>query len=105
MTGWLLVLAAALAEVLGVIGLKKFSLRRSGGHLLMFSAGFAASFALLYRAFDYLPMSTAYAVWIGLGTAAAVVVNMLFFGESRRPARLFALLLIVVGVTGLKALS
>ena len=37
--------------------------------------------------------------------AAAVLVNMLFFGESRSTARLLSLCVIVAGVVGLKAVS
>ena len=72
---------------------------------ILFIGGFGASFVLLYQSFRYIQLSIAYAVWIGLGTAAAVLVNILFFGESRSTARLLSLAVIVVGVVGLKAVS
>ncbi|MBS5914289.1 MAG: SMR family transporter, partial [Paenibacillus macerans] len=50
-------------------------------------------------------VSIAYAVWIGIGTSAAVLVNMIFFGESKSIGRMISLLIIVVGVVGLKAVS
>ncbi|KRG63025.1 multidrug resistance protein SMR [Stenotrophomonas humi] len=103
--GWFLVVAAALMETLGVIGLKRYSLRKSALNALLFFGGFGASFVLLYQSFRYIQLSVAYAVWIGLGTAAAVLVNMAFFGESRSTARLLSLGVIVAGVVGLKAVS
>ncbi|MBS5911717.1 MAG: SMR family transporter, partial [Paenibacillus macerans] len=81
--GWLFVLIAALFELTGVIGLKKFSQKKSMLNLLMFFGGFGGSFAFLYASFNYLQVSIAYAVWIGIGTSAAVLVNMIFFGESK----------------------
>ena len=50
-------------------------------------------------------MSIAYAVWMGLGTAGAVLVNMIFFGESKKPARVFGVVLIIIRVVGLKMIS
>ncbi|WP_019420011.1 DMT family transporter [Paenibacillus sp. OSY-SE] len=67
--------------------------------------GFGSSFAFLYAALNYLQLSVAYAVWIGIGTAGAVLVNMIFFNESKSIGRIISLIIIVVGVTGLKAVS
>lgn len=103
--GWLFVFIAALFEVIGVIGLKKFSLNKSILNWLMFFGGFGGSFAFLYTSFDYLQVSIAYAVWIGIGTSAAVLVNMIFFNESKSIGRIISLIIIVIGVVGLKAVS
>ena len=80
--GWFLVIAAALMETVGVIGLKRYSGHKSLLNATLFFGGFGASFVLLYQSFRYIQLSIAYAVWIGLGTAAAVLVNML---ASHRP--------------------
>ncbi|KZE44659.1 multidrug resistance protein SMR [Brevibacillus parabrevis] len=103
--GWLFVFLAASCEIVGVAGLKLFSQKKTALHAAMFAGGFALSFAFLYQAFNYLQLSVAYAVWIGIGTAGAVLLNMIFFGESRSVARIVSLLLIIVGVTGLKLVS
>lgn len=102
---WTLVFAAAAAEIGGVIGLKKFSQHKTWAHLLGFCGGFGLSFGLLYTAFKYLPVSAAYAVWIGTGTAGAALVNIWFFGEQKNPGRLTGLALIIIGVAGVKWLS
>ncbi|CAM4415397.1 multidrug efflux SMR transporter [Paenibacillus alkaliterrae] len=103
--GWLFVILAAIFELIGVIGLKKFSQRKSLKNTVLFFGGFGTSFAFLYAALNYLQLSVAYAVWVGVGTAGAVIVNMLFFNESKSIGRIISLIIIVVGVTGLKAVS
>lgn len=103
--GWMFVLLAAIAEFVGVIGLKKYSEQKSIGMWVLYYAGFGAAFAFLYTAFRYLDVSTAYAVWIGVGTAGAVLINMVFFGESKSRGRIASVVLIIIGVVGLKAIS
>ena len=103
--GWTFVILAAFSEVMGVIGLTQYSQEKKIGTGLLYVGGFGAAFVFLYASFQYLQVSVAYAVWIGIGTAGAVLVNMLFFGESRSMGRMVSLLLIVVGVVGLKAIS
>ena len=103
--GWIYILVASTVEVIGVIGLKLFSQQKNLFSLLLFICGFALSYLFLYFALNYLDMSIAYAVWMGLGTAGAVLVNMIFFGESRKLSRIFGVILIITGVVGLKMIS
>lgn len=103
--GWLFVFLAAMCEMVGVVGLKKYSQHKTLQNGVFFLGGFGASFALLYTSFLYLQVSVSYAVWVGIGTAGAVLINMMFFGESKSPARIVSLIAIIIGVTGLKALS
>lgn len=103
--GWLFVLLAAVSEIIGVVGLKMFSQEKTWKSGLIYASGFAASFAFLYVSFKYLQVSIAYAVWIGIGTAGAVLINMIVFGESRSMGRVISVGLIIIGVVGLKALS
>lgn len=103
--GWIYIFLAAAFEIFGVAGLKQFTQKKSFKYLLWFVAGFAVSFMLLYLSFGYINVSTAYAVWIGTGTAGAVAINMMFFGESKNFARIISLMLIIAGVTGLKLVS
>lgn len=103
--GWLFVLLAAVSEVTGVVGLKMYSQEKNVRNGVIYASGFAASFAFLYISFKYLQVSIAYAVWIGIGTAGAVLINMILFGESKSTGRLISVGLIIIGVVGLKALS
>lgn len=103
--GWIYVIIAALFEMIGVAGLKKVSQKKSVRNFLILLLGFASSFALLYKSFHYLDISVAYAVWTGLGTASAVFINMLLFGEPKTAKRIASMFIIIIGVAGLKAVS
>ncbi len=103
--GWLFVLLAALAEIVGVIGLRFYSQHKTVRNLLLYVGGFGLPFALLYASFDYLQLSIAYVVWVGIGTVGAVLVNIIFFGESKNLARIISIIAIIIGVAGLKAVS
>lgn len=103
--GWILVILAAAFEFLGVIGLKKYSEQKNMVNGFIYLLGFGGAFALLYFSFEYLQVSIAYAVWIGIGTAGAVIINMIFFGESKSMGRIISVILIVIGVVGLKFVS
>src|SRR5699024_2247764 len=71
---------------------------------ILYFGGLAASFVALYFSFQYLPVSIAYTVLTGVGTAAAVAINIMFFNESKDIKRLISLALIIAGVCGLKLL-
>ena len=103
--GWLLVLLAGCCEIAGAAGLKMYSNRKNVLNGLLYIGGFCASFGFLYASFRFLQVSIAYSVWIGIGTAGAVGVNMLLFGESRSLGRIVSVGLIMIGVIGLKTLS
>lgn len=103
--GWLLVVLAGASEIIGAVGLKLYSQQKTIRNGFIYLGGFGASFGFLYSSFHYLQVSIAYAVWIGIGTAGAVLVNMFLFGESKSLGRIISVTMIIIGVTGLKALS
>ncbi len=63
--------------------------------------GYALSIWLLALVVRHMPVSIAYAVWSGIGTAMVAVVAYFFLGESLGAAKAFFLGLIVAGVIGL----
>jgi small multidrug resistance pump len=67
--------------------------------------GYALSIWLLALVVRAIPVSVAYAVWAGLGTAAVAVVGFLFLGESMSWLKATSLGLIVLGVVGLNLVS
>ncbi|WP_342504394.1 SMR family transporter [Lysinibacillus sp. FSL L8-0126] len=103
--GWVYILLAAIAEIIGVIGLRFYSQNKTIRNLLLYVGGFGLSFALLYASFNYLQLSIAYVVWVGIGTVGAVLVNIIFFGESKNLSRIISIIAIIIGVAGLKAVS
>lgn len=73
--GWFFVFCAAISEIVGVIGLKMYSKDKTLANGALYIGGFATSFAFLYTSFLFLQVSVAYAVWIGIGTAGAVLLT------------------------------
>lgn len=102
---WMFVFCAAFSEIIGVMGLKMYSQNKTLWNGVVYVGGFCTSFVFLYASFLLLQVSVAYAVWIGIGTAGAALVNMFLFGETKSIARIVSVVLIVFGVTGLKVLS
>jgi small multidrug resistance pump len=61
-------------------------------------AGYAVSIWLLAVVVERLPISTAYAVWSGVGTAAVALIGALWLGESWDAMKVLSLAMIIVGV-------
>jgi len=62
----------------------------------------AVSVWLLGIALKTIPVGTGYAVWTGIGAAGTALAGMVLFGESTSVVRIACILLIVVGIVGLK---
>ncbi|MFE3291040.1 DMT family transporter [Rhodococcus sp. NPDC059234] len=60
--------------------------------------GYVLSFTCMAQALRALPISLAYALWSGIGTAAVAVIGIVFLGEGLSVAKVAGLLLIVAGV-------
>lgn len=103
--GWLLVLFAAAGEVLGAAGLKLYSQQKTFKNGLLYIGGFGASFAFLYTSFHFVQLSIAYIVWVGIGTAGAVLISMYLFREPKNIGRMISVGLIILGVIGLKVFA
>jgi quaternary ammonium compound-resistance protein SugE len=102
---WVYLIVAGLFEIAWAICMKQ-----SHGFTRLWpgiGAGFfmLISVGLLALAMRELPVGTAYAAWTGIGAAGAVIVGMVFLGESRDVLRILCVCLIVGGVVGLKFLS
>lgn len=99
---WLLVVVAAVFEVMWVAGLK---------HADSFFAWFVTiiaiivSFGVLIYSGKRLPTSTVYAVFVGLGTAGTVICEMVFYGESFRWAKVALIAVLLIGILGLKLVT
>jgi len=63
--------------------------------------GYAVSIWLLTVVVRTVPVSVAYAIWSGVGTALVAVVGYLFLGEQLGWVKALSLAMIVVGVIGL----
>ena len=102
---WVYLIFAGLIEVFWAVCMKL----SEGFTVFKFSAmtveGLIASFLLLSQATKTLPIGTAYAIWTGIGALGAVIIGIIMFNEPASPVRLFFVLLLLVGIIGLKLTS
>jgi quaternary ammonium compound-resistance protein SugE len=60
------------------------------------------SFFFLGLSLKSVPFGTAYAAWTGIGATGAVIIGMLLFEERADFYRITCLVLILVGIVGLR---
>ncbi|MBP1964067.1 quaternary ammonium compound efflux SMR transporter SugE [Paenibacillus aceris] len=102
---WLYLVIAGVFEVVWAISLK-FS---NGFTRLIPSCvtivGMIISFYFLAVATKTLPIGTAYAAWTGIGAVGAIIIGTLFLNEPVSLLRILFMILILIGVLGLKFTS
>jgi small multidrug resistance pump len=92
---------AILLEICGTTALKLSDGFTRLGPTGLVVVCYPASFAMLSLALRGIDLSTAYAVWSGVGTAVVATIGILWFGEPAGVWKLACLALIVAGVAGL----
>ena len=102
MTAWLCLLLAGLFEIIWAMTLKYSDGFTRLWPSLATAAAVALSFGFMAVSLKTLPFGTVYAVWGGIGAAGTMVIGMLAFGDSTDALRVASLLLILVGLVGLK---
>lgn len=100
---WTYLIIAAVFEMGWPIGIK---LSQTTSHrwlaLLAAVTSMALSVFFLWLAQREIPIGTAYAVWTGLGTVGVFLVGIFLFEEPSDLIRIGSVLLIIVGIVGLK---
>ncbi len=95
---WALLIIAVCLEIAGVFGLR-FS---EGFTLLLPTSTALVSFALaLYlvsKVMKTLPVSVAYPVWAGGGTAGTAILGVMLLGEEINTVKVAGVLLVIIGV-------
>jgi quaternary ammonium compound-resistance protein SugE len=99
---WILLVIAGILEACWAIGLKFTHGFTKPLPSILTLAGIMASMYLLAVAARSLPIGTAYAVWVGIGSLGAVILGMTLLGEPATPLRIFFLVLLLVSIIGLK---
>lgn len=102
---WVILVAAGLFEIGWAIGLKYTAGFTRLWPSVWTVAAMLTSIFLLGVAMKTLPVGTAYAVWVGIGSVGVVVLGIVLLGESASLLRLSSVGLIVAGVVGLKLAS
>ncbi|QZT38030.1 multidrug efflux SMR transporter [Halosquirtibacter xylanolyticus] len=100
---WLYLILAGVFEIGWPLGLK---LSQSSDNKYLWILFAVASMGLsgyfLFNAQKVIPIGTAYAVWTGIGAVGTFIVGIVLFGDASSIARVLAVMLIVIGLIGLK---
>jgi len=99
---WVFLFLAILFEVCGTTAMKLsagFSKLLPSAAIFFF---YALSFWALTIAIKGIAISTAYAIWSGLGTAMIVAVGVLWFREPLTALKIVSIGIIIIGVVGLR---
>jgi quaternary ammonium compound-resistance protein SugE len=99
---WIILVIAGLFEVGWALGLKY-----TEGFSKLWPSVFTVlaiiiSLCLLGLAMRTLPVGTAYAVWTGIGMVGTVIAGIFLMGDPVSVFRVVSLVLILVGIVGLK---
>ena len=95
---WLLLALAVCFEITGALGL-----RFSEGFTLLWPTGialgaFTLALYLVSHVMKKLPVSVAYPVWAGGGTAGVALLGILVLGEEPGATKIVGVILVVTGV-------
>ncbi len=93
-----LLMVAIAAEVGSTASLARTEGFRNPLWTALVLGGYAFSIWLLAIVVRTMPVSVAYAVWSGVGTAAIAVIGATYLGERWDPVKVGALAMIIVGV-------
>ncbi|WP_178861568.1 quaternary ammonium compound efflux SMR transporter SugE [Thiomicrorhabdus cannonii] len=99
---WLVLFLAGLFEVAWAIGLKYTDGFSKLWPSVFTVIGMVLSVVLLGWAMKYLPVGTAYAVWVGIGVVGTVILGIVLFSEPADAVRLTSVALIIIGIIGVK---
>ncbi len=99
---WFLLAVAGVLEAGWAVGLKYSDGFTKPWPSAATVIGALASFYLLSLAMKDIPVGTAYAVWVGIGSVGTAILAVFLFGEAVTVMRVAGLVLILAGVAALK---
>ena len=102
---WIYLFVAGLFECGWAIGLKYTEGFTRPVPSLLTVAAMGISFVLLSAAMKTIPVGTAYAVWTGIGAVGVAILGVVLFSEALNLYRVASILLIILGIAGLKLFS
>lgn len=102
---WIYLLIAGILEITWAVAMKM-----SDGFTVLVPSiitvvGYIASAVFLAIALKHLPLGTAYAMWTGMGIAGTTLLGIVIFHERLSISQIICVIMIVVGIVGLKLLA
>jgi len=102
---WIYLFIVGLFEIAWAIGLKYTEGFTNLLPSVLTIIGMILSFYFLSAAVKTIPIGTAYGIWTGIGAVGTAIFGIILFNESKEFIRIFFILLIVIGIVGLKIFS
>ncbi|MCT7910242.1 quaternary ammonium compound efflux SMR transporter SugE [Arcobacter lacus] len=99
---WVTLVIAGIFEIFWAVGLKYTDGFSKLIPSLFTIIAMLVSIWLLSLSLKTLPLGTAYAVWVGIGTVGTVIAGIMLFGDSINIIRIISILFIILGIIGLK---
>ena len=102
---WIILLIAGVLEITWAVAMKM-----SNGFTVLIPSiitgvGYIASAVFLAIALKQLPLGTAYAMWTGMGILGTTLLGVVLFQEKMSIPQVICVILIIIGIAGLKILS
>ncbi|RDW16159.1 DMT family transporter [Oceanobacillus chungangensis] len=105
MKGYLYLSISIVAEIIGTMFLKLSEGFTVLAPSIIVVVGYGLAFFCLGKTLAYLPLSLAYAIWSGVGTAVTAVLGILLFEDPLNIGMVLGIILIIGGVVLLNASS
>jgi len=102
---WIYLFIAGLFEIGWAVGLKYTEGFTKLWPSVITIATMILSFYFLSSAVKTIPIGTAYAIWTGIGAVGTAILGIILFDESKEFIRIIFIMLIVIGIVGLKFFS
>lgn len=102
---WFYLILAGMFEILWAVAMNYSEGFSKLVPSIITAIGYIASAVFLAMALRELPLGTAYAMWTGAGVVGTSVLGMLLFQEKLTMPQVLCILMIVVGIAGLKLLD
>lgn len=98
MKGYFYLMYAIVFEVIGTTMLKLSDGFSNLAPSIGVIAGFGISFTFMIFALQMIPLSLAYSIWAGLGTAGTGIISVVVFNEVLSTLNIIGLTIIITGV-------
>ncbi|TCK59969.1 DMT family transporter [Seleniivibrio woodruffii] len=102
---WIYLILAGIFEITGVASISILNRKQNAASFLAMVATFGLSFLFLSMAMKTIPMSTAYAVWTGIGASGGAAAGIFLYNEPKSFIRVASIIIVLASAVGLKLIN
>lgn len=102
---WIMLLLAGASEITWAMSMKMSEGFSKVVPTIITVVFYILSAVFLSAALKKLPLGTAYALWTGMGIVGTTLCGVFMFKEVLSPAQIVCIIMIVIGIAGLKLLA